>query len=155
MQTKLYKEVFEFEEVKVHKDLSKDKVIQEMKSLKARATEFEETKGEKDLLVVAVVNVGFYLDLEEYQPHELLLIPKDTHKSVGYKAPDQESTDGTEYERQYVLTTTGEPIGLAEYCTWIAAGPSTHVLQSLDFDGTKYARIETKHLNVGDDFHEF
>ena len=77
MQTKLYKEVFEFEEVKVHKDLSKDKMIQEMKSLKARATEFEETKGEKDLLVVAVVNVGFYLELKEYQPHEKVVEPWD------------------------------------------------------------------------------
>ena len=41
-------------------------MIDVLKSLKERANNFENTSGERDILAIAIVNVGFFLDLLSY-----------------------------------------------------------------------------------------
>ena len=75
----MFKDVLEFQEVKVYVDLPKNEMIKELQSLKTRADQ----KRADDILVVAVVNVSFHLDLMTYQPHENL------GKQIGYVAPTE------------------------------------------------------------------
>ena len=60
---KLLKDVLKFNEVTVHKDLSKIEVLKVLDSLEDQATHFEQNKSEKEVLSVAIINVGYYLDL--------------------------------------------------------------------------------------------
>ena len=61
MLENLFKEVLEFDTVKVHTDLKKEQIREVLESLKKRADDFEATKGEKDILTIAISNVGFNL----------------------------------------------------------------------------------------------
>ena len=56
----------------VHNDLSKAEMIEELNSLKTRSDEFEKTRGEKDVLAIAVIFIGYFLDHATYKPHELI-----------------------------------------------------------------------------------
>ena len=53
-----------FDEVNVHENLSKCQIIEILDSLQSRADEFEQNKSSNDVLTVAIVNVGFQLDIE-------------------------------------------------------------------------------------------
>ena len=123
-------------------------MIGELGSIKSRADEFEKDRGSKDLLAIAIINIGFYLDLVTYKPHATLA------ESCGYKAPEN-STDGSVYSGKYALTALGQPIGLPEYCAHIATGQKTHVMNFFDHDNTKHSAIAAKHIDPKEDFHEF
>ena len=59
----LFKDVLEFNSVKVHIDISKDKVVKILESLKAYADHFQRTKKDKDLLTIAIISIGFNIRL--------------------------------------------------------------------------------------------
>ena len=65
----IFEEVLEFSEVRVFKNVSKANIIGELGEIKIRADAFEKDRGNKDLLAIAIVNIGFYLDLVTYKPH--------------------------------------------------------------------------------------
>ena len=75
------KEVFKFQEVEVHVDLSKSQVIGVLDSLESRADKFEKNKSGNDFLTIGIVNVGFYLDLIRSEAH------KTFAQNVGYTLP--------------------------------------------------------------------
>ena len=62
-RTEVYRKLFtkelNFKEVNVHFDLPKDEIIKELQGLKHRAS----TTKEDEFLSIAIVNIGFYLDL--------------------------------------------------------------------------------------------
>ena len=55
--------------MKVHKDLTKEEMIEVLESLAKRADDFEETRCNEDLLAMAIINVGFYLHPKKYSCH--------------------------------------------------------------------------------------
>ena len=144
----LFKVVLEFDEVTVHTDISKDQMIGELGSLNIRAEEFQASSSSKEFLAIAIVNIGFYLDLVTYKPHATLA------EACGYTPPER-STDGSVYSGKYALTALGQPIGLPEYCAQIAKGTKVHVMNFFDHDNAKHALIGTKHIDSEEDFHEF
>jgi len=54
----------------VHKNLTKDKVIQQINGLQAQAEEFGKSKTEKDVFSVAIVNIGRAFDPETNKSHK-------------------------------------------------------------------------------------
>ena len=54
----------------------------------------------------------------------------------------------------YSLTHLGEPIGLPEYCTDIAAGHNTHAILMLDWDTTNYIEVKQENIIPQPNFHE-
>ena len=133
----LFKEVLEFDTVKVHTDLKKEQMREVLGSLKQKADDFEANKGEKDLLTIAVSNVGFNLQLTHYKEHIALLDKKRKEYSV---APRWNKEHGR-YNQQYALTVEGQPICLAEYSFDLASGEKTHVLTIYDWDAEKPRRL--------------
>ena len=122
-------------------------MIKELNSLKKRSDDFEKSRGEKDVLAIAVINVGYFLDHVTYLPHV------EISKKAGWKAVAP-STDKSFYDHFYALTTLGEPVGLPEYCAHIAAADHTHVMCIFDCDMTKYARIKEENIAAESEFHE-
>ena len=101
-------------------------MIEVLDSLVSRADQFEKAKSDKDLLTVAVINVGFYIDLIRTDYHIAFA------KNLGYKAAPK-GTDGSTYDERFPLTHLGEPIGLVEYAALIAKGKSTHSIQMYEW----------------------
>ena len=109
MHKTLFKDVFNFDEVNVHTDISKDDMIEVLSSLKTCAEQFEKGKGENDNFVVAIANIGFNM-VHDYAPHKAIFDElTETYKKIE-KAEDESS-----FEEQYALTSTGEPIAIPEY----------------------------------------
>ena len=69
MHLSLFKDVLEFNKVILHTDINKENMIEALNSLKEYSDKFEDTSGDKDILLVAIVNVGFHLDIASWQPH--------------------------------------------------------------------------------------
>ena len=92
----LFKKVLQFNDVTVHTDLTKAKIIEVLDSVKERAEQFAQKFGDKEVLAVAVINIGFNMVLD-YTPHHTLL------QERGYRAPPK-GTDGSFYEELYALT---------------------------------------------------
>ena len=63
--------MLKIKEVTVYVDLSKSQIIEQLDVLEFRADRFEEIKSAKDLLTVAIINVGFFLDLEHDENHKI------------------------------------------------------------------------------------
>ena len=68
MQYLLFKFVLEFNEVKVYIDEPKEEIIDILDQLKERAEDFRVDKAKMNLLAIAIVNVGYFLNLE-YPQH--------------------------------------------------------------------------------------
>ena len=62
----MFKDVLEFQEVKVYVDLPKNEMIKELQSLKNYADQFEQNRAVNDVLVMAVVNIGYHLNIAQY-----------------------------------------------------------------------------------------
>ena len=80
VQRQIFKDILEFDEVTVHNDPSKADMIKELNALKKRSDEFEKTRGDKDVLAIAVINIGYFLDLETDLTHV------NISKKAGWKA---------------------------------------------------------------------
>jgi len=75
----------------------------------------------------AIINIGYCLNPEV--PHM-----KEIMDSVEYEEPP-EGEDGSKYDVFFALTSTGEPVGLAEYTADVAsAGWRVHAVCVHDWD---------------------
>ena len=112
-------------------------------SLEKKAAAFErQHKSDKELLSIAIVNVGYYFDLKLSTDHIAIA------EKLSYTKPGK-GTDDSVYDERYPFTCQGEPIGLTESSAKIAKNTSTHVLQMLDWDPTKPGKITQELINVG------
>ena len=151
---KVFKDIFEFDEVEVHLDSDKKQMIEALKSVKHVASEFEINRSGRDNLVVGVAHVGFHLNCERFEDDRTYV-----EKIEGYVRPEK-AADSSLYRRQYAFDTHGEPIGLTEYSIDIAGGSHTHVIQFFDFDliSTKFidalSKDGKKLLSQDPKFHE-
>ena len=88
------------------------------------------------VLVIAVINVGYTLDVESYKPHYEIAYNFDN-----YTDPSED------YTSIYSLTKDGEPIGLNEYCIDLAKqDDNTHVMLLLDSDTSSASKLNISHL---------
>ena len=99
MYRKLFEEVLKFSEVTAYTDLTKSQVIEVLDFLQYRADKFERCKSDDDLLTVALVNVGYFLNIYD-EDHKSLV------KFLKYTEP-AEGTDGSKYGERYPLTHQG------------------------------------------------
>ena len=60
LQRKLFQDLLNYE-VKVHTNLTKDEIIEELVRLQALSDDFEKNKSATDILSLAIINVGFHL----------------------------------------------------------------------------------------------
>ena len=125
-------------------------MIEQLDILQTKAEEFEKEKANADVLAIAIVNVGFSL-LYFCDSHRAIWEPKSV------ELDRFKSTDGSKYNNNYPLTYLGQPIGLAEYASRLAAaGNSTHVMCLLDstnnFDIIN--GITPHHIDKNEPFHE-
>ena len=127
MHRDLFTDILKFDKVSVLENLSKDEIIAKIKVLKQTSDDFE--KAGNGIYSIAIVNVGYYLNLKTYKR----LI--DLAERWNYKAVE-DAEDGTTFSKYYSLTTEGEPIALSEYGYDIAANEKTHVVQLYDFDSS-------------------
>ena len=95
LQEKFFRDVLQFNDTQIYTNLTKDEIIQKLSELKQEAQEFENVQEPKATLVIAIVNVGFYLD-GDYQPHV------DIINEFGNRP---KGTDGSLYTQKYALTT--------------------------------------------------
>ena len=97
---------------------------------------------------MAILNIGYYLTNWD-EDHIEIWEPKFPE--------DAEGTDESEYAPFYPLTHLGQPIGLCEYASRLAAaGSSTHVLLLHDNTSNEnYGGIKEHHIDPKEeDFHE-
>ena len=66
----LFEELLKFDDVSLFTNLPKNQFIEVLDSVQSRADQFEHRKSDEDVLTVAIVNVGFYLDLEHNEQHK-------------------------------------------------------------------------------------
>ena len=58
--------MLQFDEVTVHVNLTKTALLDVLKVLKEHANNFDKELGSHFILVVAIINIGFLLDLYDY-----------------------------------------------------------------------------------------
>ena len=108
-------------------------------------------KSKRNVLAIAIINIGFILNVENYFPHQQIV--ENLRIDV-----IPEGTDQTTYEQYYALTTEGEPVSIVEHAVSIAASPQTHVILLLDWDAFKYEKLKLDHkryLASSPQFHRF
>ena len=66
----LFEELLKFDEVSVFRNLPKNQFIEVLDSVQSHADRFERQKSNEEVLTVAIVNVGYYLDLEHNEQHK-------------------------------------------------------------------------------------
>ena len=148
-QMELFRDVLEFkkEEVNIYKDKSKKEIIEILGKLKARADKFQEEKEDNKVLAIAVINIGFCLDLD-YQPHT------EIANQANYVAPDYSTKDYSQSEEFYALTTEGEPICLTEFTCDIAKNKKVHIIQLYDDHPSTRGLLSLEHLKPDEEFYE-
>ena len=76
-------------------------------------------------------------------------------KELQIESPPPTESDGSEYLQKYVITSTGEPIGICEYASDIAlAGESTNVVTLIDFQADLITALGSHHIKKNEPFHE-
>jgi hypothetical protein len=145
----IFEDQLDFNEVTVHTDLTKDEWIKELNELKDVSDAFEKKRGKKEVLCIAIVVVGYFLDHVTYKPHEVV------STAAGWKKVETKTLDSSVYCGKYCLTKLGEPIGIPEYAAHIAEAEHTHVMCMFDHDNTKFAKIEADNVKKESEFHEF
>ena len=69
---KLFKDILEFNQVRVFEDLSKKEIIEQLEDLKNTARQYE-FENEKGTLSISITWIGFKLQASWFTPHKLLL----------------------------------------------------------------------------------
>ena len=124
MAQRLFKELLGFDEVEVCKDYTKKQIISKLAEAKQKSQAFKSDDNPTTVFTLAVVWIGFKLDID--QPNQLELLQQ--------LAEDiEEGEDGTPYGHFYALTKSGEMINLVEYTVDIVEKASTQAILFMDF----------------------
>ena len=143
---KLLKDVFEFDEVRVFTDLTKENIVDKLTALKKEAKKHEDASKIKDgqslpVQAIAVIWIGHKLQASWYQPHKDLLAkinPLITARTDRNKLRIEE----------YGLGIAGKPINLSDITAEIVAvTKNTHVLLLEDFSTGMGPLLNESHIS--------
>ena len=140
----LFKEIFAFQQVQVHTDLTKREMIEEFDRLQRTVDKFEANRRPWETLCVAVVWIGHTLYLNSH--HNGMIQPKD--------GPPRECEDRTLLPQQFGLSKYGEPISVYEYCSRLCKGEHTHLLHVSDWNPVHLGQLLCKHVDQSREFYE-